>query len=116
MSVGETNISEANDLESDRAVLGAATPGPWTVNHIDDDIHMNALVIARAEGTGELDDHRNNIAIVLLQTPRYADVDDGRWHENANFIVQARGRWPVLVERVAELNRQIVALQQENAD
>ena len=103
------------ELARDREVIAAATPGLWRAARVDDDLHMNALVISRDIGTGELEDHENNIAIVLLQAPRYADVGDRRWDENAEFIVRARERWPLLVERVARLSDRLAALERENA-
>ena len=107
--------SDDDELERDRAVIAAATPGPWRTSCVDDDLHMNARVISRVGGTGELDDHENNVAVVLLQTPRYADVSDMRWDENAEFVVRARERWPLLVERVARLGDRLAALERENA-
>jgi hypothetical protein len=107
--------SDDDELALDRTVIAGATPGPWRTARVDDDLHMNALVISRDSGTGELDDHENNVAVVLLQTPRYADVGDRRWDENAEFIVRARERWPLLVERVARLSERIAALERENA-
>lgn len=106
---------EEEELARDREVIEAATPGPWSVTYVDDELYMNAIVIARESGTGELVDHTNNIAIVLLQEPRYADVDDGRWDENAEFIARARERWPLLANEVASLGERVASLERENS-
>jgi hypothetical protein len=82
------------DVADDLRVIEAATPGLWSISQVDDDMSMNAFVIHRAARSGKLNDHTNNIAVVLLQSPRYADVDDGNWHDNADFIVRARSRQP----------------------
>jgi hypothetical protein len=106
---------DASELARDQQVIGAATPGPWHVHWVDDDLSMNARVIAREDGTGERHDHKNNVAIVLLQHPQYADVGDGRWDENAEFIVRARLRWPELVAQVRQLEARLTPLERENA-
>ena len=108
--------TDADESERDAAVIAATTPGPWTVHSVDDSYCMSSVTIAQPGGTGELDDHENNIAIVLLQQPRYADVGDRRWDQNAQFIVRARTRWPNAIEFIAALKKKIESLSQENRE
>jgi len=108
--------TDQDELEQDLAVIVASTPGPWEWHVVDDRLCMNARTITTAGESGELDHHANNIAIVPLQGPRYADVADGRWDENAEFIVRARVRWPEAVERIIALERQVDSLRREISD
>ncbi|HSV14237.1 MAG TPA: hypothetical protein VLI90_08250 [Tepidisphaeraceae bacterium] len=107
--------AEANELEYDRTVIAATRLGPWHVESVDDDLCMNALLVVSEPDEAALEESGNNIAIVLLQSPRYADIKDGRWHQNAAFIARARTRWPEAIEQIDLLNQQLAALEQENA-
>ncbi|MBZ4321232.1 hypothetical protein [Streptomyces huiliensis] len=44
-----------------------------------------------------------------VQRPRYVDVADERWDENADFISHARQDVPRLVEEVRRLRRLLAA-------
>jgi hypothetical protein len=108
--------TEIEERTRDQEIFAAATPGPWTVAHADDDVCMSTILVSRDGGLGELDDHENNVALVLLQSPRYADVGDGKWHENAEMIARARTRWPAALERVLELEQKVAELERQVAD
>ncbi|MBL7629068.1 hypothetical protein [Frankia nepalensis] len=43
------------------------------------------------------------IAATLVQHPRYVDVGDGRWDENAAFIAMAREAVPRLIGEIRRL-------------
>lgn len=86
-------------LDEIEARLNAATPGPWYVHYTDDEFFMNATCVSTQPGP-ECHDHLRGmapgecdetsvVAITLLQYPRLADVDDGRWDENAELIAHA---------------------------
>ena len=66
----------ADEFAHDAEICAAATPGPWSVQQADDSYSMNALIVTTAQGIGELDDCARNVALILLQEPRYADIDD----------------------------------------
>nr|WSX48400.1 hypothetical protein OG409_05170 [Streptomyces sp. NBC_00974] len=38
--------------------------------------------------------HQEIVAATLVQQPRYADIADERWHENAHFIADAARTCP----------------------
>lgn len=111
-----SDVAEMDEIARDREVIAAATPAPRTVDYTDDDVAMNAIRIVRKSGVGDLRDHENNVAVVLLQTPRYCVVGDGKWDENAEFIVRARRRWPAAVERISELEQRVAQLERQLAD
>ena len=86
----------------------AATPGPWHVRYLDDEQAMNLVAVSTVPDTG-LDerwpefDHGQVVATTLVQHPRYADVADQRWDENAAFIAHAREDIPALIAEVRRL-------------
>lgn len=43
------------------------------------------------------------VAVTLLQWPRLADVDDGRWDENTRFIAHVREDVPRLIAEIRRL-------------
>ena len=76
------------------------TKGPWHVRRTDDSHAMNAIYVSTkkglygpqhdgAQGMGCNSEHSEVVAITLLQAPRLADVEDGRWEENACLIAAA---------------------------
>src|SRR3954469_3690357 len=87
--------TEAEELEHDWKVIAAATPGPWSVERVDDSLCMNAVLVVNDTDAASLENHNNNIAIVLLQSPRYSDIKDGRWDENAesNGLICLNAGW-----------------------
>ncbi|WP_197701345.1 hypothetical protein [Micromonospora coxensis] len=95
---------ELADIEE---LSAAATPGPWFVRNLDDDSAMGLLAISTVPDSGQGErwpgfDHREIVAATLVQHPRYVDVADGRWDENAAFIAMAREAVPRMA---AELRR-----------
>ena len=88
----------------------AATPGPWHVRQLDDDFAMSLVAIGTVPDTGASErwqdfDHRHIVAATLVQQPRYVDVADERWDENANFIANARQDVPRLIAEIRRLRR-----------
>jgi len=84
-----------------------ATPGPWYAHNPDDDMSMNVFLVATTPEEpdpwwdGE-EEAKKVVAITLLQSPRVADVADGRWEENAGFIAHAREDVPWLLSLLRE--------------
>src|SRR4051794_26927530 len=83
------------ELSEIEELARAATPGPWHVGQLDDASAMSLVATATAPDPGASDrgqdfDHRHIVAATLVQQPRYVDVADERWDENANFIANAR--------------------------
>ena len=81
--------------ERRKMLKSRATVGPWYVHFLDDDNAMSLVAVSTVPETGRQErwpdfDHRNMVAATLVQQPRYADVADGRWDENAKFIASAR--------------------------
>lgn len=96
---------ELADLEQ---LAEVATPGPWYVRFLDDSSAMNLVAISTVPDNGRGErwpdfDHREIVAATLVQEPRYADVADERWDENAWFIARARDAVPRLVAEVRRL-------------
>jgi hypothetical protein len=87
-----------------------ATPTPWYVRHLDDSDAMNLIAIstARDSGQGERFPNFNAseiVAATLVQAPRYVDIADGKWDENAAFIAAAASAIPLLVEELLALRK-----------
>ena len=79
-----------------------ATPPPWYVVFLDDDHAMNMTAVATVPDDGTHArwpefDHEAIVAATLVQQPRYVDIEDGRWDENAAFIAHARTDIPDLL-------------------
>ncbi|MFI6875320.1 hypothetical protein ACIBL6_17965 [Streptomyces sp. NPDC050400] len=107
-------LTEAELDELDEAVQ-AATPGPWFVRFLDDDWAMNLVAVSTVPDTGRGErwpdfEHREIVAATLVQQPRYVDVADKQWDENARFIAAARDSVPRLIAEVRQLRRQVEAL------
>ncbi|MEU7526818.1 hypothetical protein AB0A74_13895 [Saccharothrix sp. NPDC042600] len=86
----------------------ATTPGPWYTRALDDDYAMCLTAVSTVPDTGRNErfpafDHGEIIAATLVQHPRYVDVADERWDENALFIAMARDAVPRLVAEVRRL-------------
>ncbi|MFF4696444.1 hypothetical protein [Streptomyces chattanoogensis] len=86
----------------------AATPGPWHVRQLDDGHAMSLVAISTVPDCGHGErrpgfDHRTMVAATLVQQPRYVDVADERWDENAHFIASARQDIPRLVAEIHRL-------------
>lgn len=102
------------ELAAIEQVAQAATPGPWFVRHLDDDAAMNLVAISTVPDTGRGErwpdfDHDEIVAATLIQRPRYVDVHDERWDENARFIANARQDIPRLVAEIKRLRGQLAS-------
>ncbi|WP_171165910.1 hypothetical protein [Streptomyces sp. I05A-00742] len=98
---------ELSDIEE---LAAAATPGPWHVRQLDDDRAMGLVAVSTVPDTGLGErwpqfDHQRLVAATLVQHPRYVDVADERWDENARFIAAARQDVPRLVAEIRRLRR-----------
>jgi hypothetical protein len=104
------------DLAEIEERVQAATPGPWFVRYLDDDVAMNLVAVSTAPDTSLAErwpafDHREIITATLVQHPHYVDVADERWDENAAFIAHARADVPRLI---AEIRRLRILLEQDD--
>lgn len=91
-------------------LIAAATPGPWYVRSLDDERAMNLVAISTAPDSGRQErwpqfDPGEIVAATLIQHPRYLDVVDKRWDENAQFIADARSLIPRLLAEIRRLRR-----------
>ena len=85
-----------------------ATPAPWHVRHLDDTNAMSLVAVSTTPDTGRGErwpafDHGEIVAATLIQEPRYVDIADQRWDENARFIAHARQDVPRLLGEIARL-------------
>jgi hypothetical protein len=88
-------MSQLSDAELDQIErrADAATPGPWFVRFLDDVNAMNLVAVSTQPDTGQGErwpdfEQSTIIAATVVQEPRYVDIEDGRWDENARFIAQ----------------------------
>src|SRR5712691_7728962 len=97
-----------DELEEIEVLAEAATPGPWHVRLFDDEVAINIVTIATTADDGadmrypEFD-YGEIVAATLIQHPRYVDIADGRWDENARFIAASRELVPKLLAEVKRL-------------
>ena len=103
---------KASDEELTRLLELAtkATPTPWFVRHLDDSHAMNLVAVSTVADTGRNEiwpDFNANeiVAATLMQEPRYVDVADGKWDENAEYIAAAANVLPYLIKELLELRR-----------
>ncbi|WP_018560492.1 MULTISPECIES: hypothetical protein [unclassified Streptomyces] len=73
---------------------------------------MNLVAVSTVPDNGLAErwprfDHQVIVAATLVQQPRYVDIADERWDENARFIVAARESVPRLVDEIRRLRRQL---------
>lgn len=106
MPVGEP-MSE-DELEEIEEICLAATPGPWFVRFLDDELAMSLVAVSTSvESKGPRRwpgfDPGEIVAATLVQRPRYVDSADERWDENATFIAMAREAVPRLLAEVRRL-------------
>ena len=95
-----------------------ATPAPWHVRHLDDTHATSLVAISTTPDTGHGErwpefEHGEIVAATLIQNPRYVDVRDQKWDENAAFIAHARQDLPRLlgeITRLRDLAERIAAL------
>ena len=104
------------DLVAIRKRAEAATPGPWYVRLLDDDWAMNLTAVSTQPGADGHEqwpefDESTMVAATLVQHPRYVDVTDEHWDENADFIAHARQDIPALVAEVEGLRKRVADLE-----
>ncbi|NBE52946.1 hypothetical protein GUY60_16230 [Streptomyces sp. YC537] len=104
----------AEELTEIQERADAATPGPWYVRHLDDTHAMNLVAVSTSPDTGLGErhpgfDHQAMVAATLVQEPRYVDVSDELWDENAHFIAHAREDVPRLLAEIHRLRRLLQA-------
>jgi len=95
------------ELETLLELAERATPRPWYVQNLDDDSAMSLTAISIKPSTGyvlrwPMFDGGEMVAATLVQQPRYVSIDDGKWHENANYIVAAANLLPTLVLEIQD--------------
>lgn len=95
-------------LDEIEALCDAATPGPWYPRRLDDDHAMSLVAVSTVPDTGRGErwpDFAESeiVAATLVQEPRYVDVADEKWDENAAFIAMAREAVPALLAEVRRL-------------
>jgi hypothetical protein len=102
----DTELAQLEEL------CAAATPGPWFVCQLDDEIAMSLVAVSTVPDTGAGErwprfDHHEIVAATLIQQPRYVDVADERWDENARLIAAARDAIPRLITEIRQLRQQL---------
>ena len=100
------------ELENLLELARKATARPWYVRSLDDSHAMNMIAISTTPDTGRGErwpdfNHNEIVAATLVQEPRYVDVGDGRWSENAAYIVAAANALPSLIEELLALRRKV---------
>lgn len=83
-----------DELQELEEICSAATPGPWFVRVLDDDHAMGLVAVCTSPDSGKGErwpkfSPTEIVAATLVQHPRYVDVADESWDENARFM-----RWP----------------------
>ncbi|WP_423141671.1 hypothetical protein ACOYW6_12705 [Parablastomonas sp. CN1-191] len=93
------------DLEALARLEESATPGPWFVQHLDDDMRMGAIAVSRSQEHGPDENMRSGtwptediVAACLIQSPPYAAIADDRHAENAELIAEMRNALPALLD------------------
>jgi len=89
-----------------------ATPRPWYLRNLDDTHAMNLVGISTVQDTGKGErwpkfDSGEIVAATLVQEPRYVDVADKKWEENARYIIAAATLVPDLVKEIIDLRRKL---------
>lgn len=94
----EADIAKLAELHA------AATPGPWHLRFMDDDLCMGATAVATKPNTsgdnGDLCESTFHgvIAATHIQDRNYVVPPDGKHRENAELIVALRNVLPELLE------------------
>lgn len=105
------------NLDHLASLAEAATPGPWAVSRGDDYSCMNVYGVTTNGAEVDFavnDTGRDVVCLTLLQDPRVACHESGRWDENAAFIAASRTAVPALIARVRELEAENANLRREN--
>ena len=96
------------DLDQLASLDAAASPGPWYVRAMDDDMCCSATAVATKPNTsGDNDDLTDStfqgiVAATYLQHRSYVLPADERGHRNAELIAEVRTALPELL-RLARL-------------
>ena len=82
----------------------AASPGPWYVRQLDDELCCGACAVSTVPDTGKNEDMRSGswpgqeiVAACLIQNPPYVLSADDRFEENAALIAAMRNHLPELL-------------------
>ena len=82
----------------------AATPGPWFVRTLDDELRAGAIAVSTRLDSGLNEDMRSGswpseeiVAACLIQNPPYVVPADDRFAENAAMIAAVRSALPELI-------------------
>ncbi len=91
-------------LDQLAALDGSASPGPWFVRRLDDELCMGAYAVSTKPATGRNESMRTGewpgediVAACLIQSPPYVVPSDDRFEENASLIAATRNALPELV-------------------
>lgn len=113
--LGEGAMNDARFLTDEQLrhllqLARKATPTPWYVRHLDDSDAMNLVAISTTQDSGKVErfphfNAKELIAATLVQAPRYVDIADEEWDENAAFIAAAANAIPLLVEELLALRK-----------
>ncbi|MFJ3713690.1 hypothetical protein [Streptomyces sp. NPDC090053] len=115
------NLLTDEELDEIEELAGAATPGPWHVRQLDDEFAMSLVAISTVPDSGIGErwpdfDHQQIVAATLVQQPRYVDVADECWDENATFIAHARQDIPRLIAEIRRLRSLLEAKDQKREE
>src|SRR6266566_10085610 len=99
-----------DDLKGLLELAKMTTTTPWFVRHLDDSHAMNLIAVSTVPDTGRGErwpdfDAGEIVAATLVQEPRYAEIKDRKWEENATYIVAAANALPALIEELLELRK-----------
>ncbi|MFJ9779918.1 hypothetical protein ACIRSS_10065 [Amycolatopsis sp. NPDC101161] len=104
-SLDEAQLAEIEEL------VRSATPGPWHVRVFDDDAAMNLVAVGTVAGENGRRfpgfDSSELVAATLVQHPKYVDISDGKWDENARFVAESRQIVPALLAEVRRLRARL---------
>ncbi|WP_245589725.1 hypothetical protein [Amycolatopsis balhimycina] len=108
--MSDEGVDEVQLAEIEEIAL-SATPGPWYVRYFDDQVAMNLIAVGTRAGDAVQRfpefDSSGVVAATLVQHPRYVDISDGKWEENARFIAESRHVVPMLVAEVRRLRARL---------
>lgn len=107
--IDEAELDEIEERARD------ATAGPWSVRLLRDVEQLETVAVSTVPDTGLHEAWPafaawTIVALTRLQEPRFADLVDGRWQENAAFIAHARSDVPRLVAEIRRLRGRAAAV------
>lgn len=104
-SLDEAQLAKIEEL------VRSATPGPRHVRVFDGEAAMNLVAVGTVAGENGQRfpgfDSSELVAATLVQHPRYVDVSDGKWDENARLIAESRQIVPALLAEVRRLRARL---------